>query len=69
MTSTPENANLDGSDLDALREDIDALKAIPTEELLSPVPTLENELDAEPTDAIGSEDWDRPADQESLDQE
>lgn len=69
MTSTPDTPTPDGSDLDALRAEIDELKAVPAEELISPVPSFGDELDPEPTDAIGSEKWDRPADQESLDQE
>ncbi|MET0297575.1 MAG: hypothetical protein ABW024_09250 [Microbacterium sp.] len=71
MTSTPETPNLDGSDLAELREEIDALKAIPEEELLNPLPTAveERELVPEPTDAIGSEKWDEPAADESLDQQ
>jgi hypothetical protein len=69
MTSTPETPNLDGSDLDALRAEIDELQAVPAEELISPVPSIDDELEPEPTDAIGSEKWDRPADEESLEQE
>ena len=71
MTSTPETPDLDGSDLDALREEIDALKAIPEEELLNPLPTSveEREPEAHATDAIGSEKWDEPADAESLEQD
>ena len=57
----------DGSDLAALREEIDALQAIPHEELINPLP--KNVEDREPaphsTDAIGSEKWDEPADQET----
>jgi hypothetical protein len=60
MTSTPDAPEHDGSDLAELREEIDALKAIPHEELVNPVPKTveEEEPEAEPTDAIGSEDWD-----------
>lgn len=57
LPETPE-----GPDLDALRAEIDDLKAIPTEEVVNPTPTLveENEPTPEPTDAPGSEDWDDP---------
>jgi hypothetical protein len=60
MTSTPDAPEHDGSDLAELREEIDALKAIPHEEIVNPLPkNLEDrEPDAEPTDAIGSEGWD-----------
>ncbi|WES65000.1 hypothetical protein P0L94_02745 [Microbacter sp. GSS18] len=52
----------DGEDLEALREEIDELKKIPEEELISPLPTeaLRDEPTPEPTDAIGSEDWGAP---------
>jgi hypothetical protein len=61
MTSLPDTPN--GPDLDALREEIADLKNTPTEELVDPAPS---EFAAEatprpnPTDAIGSEDWDDP---------
>lgn len=60
MTSIPTP---DGEDLAQLREEIDELKAIPTEELVNPLPhgLEEREPEAEPTDAIGSEDWDSEA--------
>lgn len=60
MTSTPDGPEHDGSDLAELREEIDALKAIPHEELVNPLPKSveEREPEAEPTDAIGSEKWD-----------
>ncbi|WP_194395749.1 hypothetical protein [Microbacterium atlanticum] len=59
MTSTPDRPEHDGSDLAELREEIDALKAIPHEEIVNPIPTgLEDrEPEPEPTDAIGSEEW------------
>lgn len=61
MSGTSENLpeTPDGPDLDALRDEIDELKKVPTEELVNPTPTLveENELTPEPTDAIGSENW------------
>ena len=43
-----------------MREENDALKAIPHEEIVNPLPkSLEDrEPEAEPTDAIGSERWD-----------
>ena len=60
MTSTPDAHEHDGSDLAELREEIDALKAIPHEELMNPLPknVEEREPIPAPTDAIGSEDWD-----------
>lgn len=60
MTSTPDRPEHDGSDLAELREEIDALKAIPHEEIVNPLPKNleEREPAAEPTDAIGSEKWD-----------
>ena len=69
MVSTPDNPQHDGSDLAALREEIDALKAIPQEELLNPLPSPveENEPTPHSTDAIGTEKWDRPASEETLD--
>ena len=70
MTSTPESPDLDGSDLAELREQIDALKAIPEEELVNPLPTRVQEHEPVPTpsDAVGSEKWNEPASDESLDQ-
>jgi len=65
MSDLPENlpATPEGPDLDALRDEIDDLQKIPTEELVNPTPTLveENEPTPKPTDAIGSEDWNDPA--------
>ncbi|WP_404433659.1 hypothetical protein LG299_03885 [Microbacterium lacus] len=71
MTSTPASPDHDGTDLAALRSEIDALKAIPEDELLSPVPSFaeDDEPTPAPTDAIGSEQWDTPAEDESLDQQ
>ena len=68
MVSTPDNPQHDGSDLAALREEIDALKAIPEEDLLNPLPPRveENEPTPHSTDAIGTEKWDRPASEETL---
>lgn len=68
MTSTPDSPAHDGSDLAALREEIDELKAIPEEELLNPLPSAIEEREPTPhsTDAIGSEKWDRPASEETL---
>ncbi len=53
----------------AVSEEIDALKAIPQEELLNPLPSNveENEPTPHSTDAIGTEKWDRPASEETLD--
>lgn len=69
MTSIPETPH--GADLDALREEIDELKAIPEEELVNPVPTSVEERTPTPhsTDAIGSEKWAESASDESLEQE
>lgn len=52
MTSTPDTPAHDGSDLAALREEIDELKAIPEEELIEPLPrSVEERLPTpEPTD-------------------
>lgn len=68
MTSAPGTPAHDGSDLAALREEIDELKAIPEEELLNPLPSQIEEREPTPhsTDAIGSEKWDRPASEETL---
>lgn len=67
MTGTPDDLpdlpdTPEGPDLDALRDEIDELKKIPTEELVNPTPELvdENEPEPEPTDALGSEDWNNP---------
>ncbi|WP_442576185.1 hypothetical protein ACSBPH_03295 [Microbacterium sp. F51-2R] len=64
MNSIPEQP--DGTDLDELRKDIDALKNTPTEQLIEPAPAelLENEPEPARTDAIGSEKWDEPAGEE-----
>ncbi|MFH8250417.1 hypothetical protein ACH3VR_08650 [Microbacterium sp. B2969] len=64
MTSLPEQP--DGPDLDELRKDIDELKEAPTDELIEPEPAslLKEEPTPERTDAIGSEKWDEPADEE-----
>lgn len=68
MTSTADTPAYDGADLAALREEIDELKAIPREELLNPLPSAVEEREPTPhsTDAIGTEKWDRPADEETL---
>lgn len=68
MTSTPDTPDHDGSDLADLREEIDALKAIPHEEVVSPLPKVveEREPTPHPTDGIGTEEWDEPADDETL---
>ena len=68
MTTTGGSPEHDGSDLAELREEIDALKAIPHEEIVNPLPqdVEEREPTPRPTDAIGTEKWDRPADEESL---
>lgn len=68
MTTTGGSPEHDGSDLAELREEIDALKAIPHEEIVNPLPKDVEEREPTPhsTDAIGTEKWDRPADEESL---
>jgi hypothetical protein len=74
MTATsdsPEHAATpphDGSDLAALREEIDALKAIPHEEVVNPTPKGIEDREPAPhaTDAIGTEKWNEPADEETL---
>jgi hypothetical protein len=68
MTSTPDTPAHDGSDLAALRAEIDELQAIPEEELVSPVPSLveQNEPTPHSTDAVGSEKWDRDVSEETL---
>ncbi|MET0811895.1 MAG: hypothetical protein ABWY03_02500 [Microbacterium sp.] len=71
MTSTPGTPEHDGSDLAELREEIDELKAIPHEEIVNPLPKAVEEREATPTptDAIGSEKWNTPVEDESLDQQ
>jgi hypothetical protein len=68
MTATPGSPEHDGSDLAALREEIDALQAIPHEEVVNPLPKGVEEREPAPhaSDAIGSEKWDEPADEEKL---
>ena len=68
MTSPADKPLHDGSDLAALRAEIDELKAIPEEELLNPLPKSVEEREPTPhaTDAIGSEKWDRPVSEETL---
>lgn len=68
MTSTPETPEHDGSDLAELRDEIDALQAIPHEEVVNPLPKAveEREPKPKPTDGIGTEKWDEPADEETL---
>ncbi len=67
MTNSDSTPTPDGADLAALREEIDALKNTPTDELIEPLPTSveENVPTPEVTDAIGSEKWDEPADEET----
>lgn len=57
------------AELDELRAEIDALKSVPEEQLISPVPAdlLDREPTPHPTNAIGSEKWDVPVDEETLD--
>lgn len=65
MTGTSENLpeTPDGPDLDALRDEIDDLKKVPVDELVSPTPEAlaDTEPTPSPTDAIGSEDGNDPA--------
>ena len=66
MTSLPETPQ--GPDLDRLRNEIDELKNTPEEELISPVPTVErDELEPEPTEAVGSVDWNDPEPEDPTD--
>lgn len=64
MTSLPEVP--DAADLSALRDEIDDLQQTPVEQLVSPEPSsLVEELPTPSApDAIGSEKWDEPADEE-----
>jgi hypothetical protein len=71
-TAGPENAATpkhDGSDLAALREEIEALQAIPHEEVVNPMPKKVEKREPTPhsTDAVGSEKWNEAADEETLD--
>lgn len=63
MASTPGTPEHDGSDLAELREEIDALKAIPHEELMNPLPRSveEREPVPHPTDGTGSAKRGEPA--------
>jgi len=63
MNSTPDTPQHDGSDLAELRAEIDELKKLPpTEDTLGVPETVGEEIpEPEPTDAIGSEDWDAPS--------
>ena len=67
MTSIPGNP-ADGADLAKLREEIDDLEATPEDELVSPTPHDLDEVDPvpHPTDAPGTEDWDAPASDQTL---
>ena len=64
-----DGAGAGHEDLDALRKEIDDLKSIPEEQLISPTPAdlLEEEPTPHPTNAIGSEQWDKSVDEETLD--
>ena len=55
MTSLPDEPH--GPDLDELRKDIDALKQIPTDDLVDPEPAslVEDEPQPSPADAPGTE--------------
>jgi len=59
MTSTPDSPAHHGEDLAKLREEIDELKSHSTQELIDPsFGDLEGQqLEPEPTDAPGSEEW------------
>lgn len=55
----------DGEDLARLREKIDELKSVPAEELVSPdITKLDEVSEPAPPDAVGSEEWNVPADRE-----
>lgn len=57
MSSTPDVPK-QHADLDALRKEIDELQAVPEEDMVSPQLGLgPRDLDPEPTDSIGYEDW------------
>lgn len=55
--------------LDALRKEIDDLQSIPEEQLISPTPAdlLDEEPTPHPTNAVGSEQWNKSVDEETLD--
>ncbi|MDZ8172111.1 hypothetical protein [Microbacterium xanthum] len=64
MSTSAEHPAHDGSDLAALREEIDELKKVPEEEMVNPTPHgwEGREPTPAPTDSIGSERWeDRPS--------
>ena len=63
MSTSGDQPAHDGSDLEALREEIDELKKVPVEEMVNPTPHgwQDREPTPEPTDAIGSEQWDDEA--------
>lgn len=67
MTTTDAFPNPDGEDLAELRETIDELQSESTEELVDPLPAglAERIPTPEITNAIGSEKWDEPADEET----
>ncbi len=70
MSSLPEKPH--GPDLDALRREIDDLKRIPEENLISrPLLGDDTELLASPapTDALGTENWDGPIQAEGPDED
>ena len=48
MTTTGDRPEHDGSDLAELREEIDALKAIPHEEVVNPLPKIVEDREPEP---------------------
>lgn len=64
MTSLPQEPH--GPDLTELRKDIDALKAVPTEDLIDPEPAslVQDEPQPSPSDAPGSE-LDEPIEEEN----
>lgn len=67
MTTNDGTPTSESADLAALRETIDELKNTPTDELVEPLPqSVDEEVPTpEVTDAIGSEKWDEPADEET----
>lgn len=65
MSTIGDTPAHDGEDLARLRQKIDELKSVPADELVSPdVTKLDEVSEPEPTDAIGSEDWDEPVDED-----
>lgn len=66
MTDAADTPDLpetpDGPDLGAIRDEIDELADQPTEDLVSPKPAAlaRDEPDPQPTEPVGSVDWEDP---------